>query len=736
MSRIELPGCRTEPLGSYLQGLGMWRCLTRLIDPGARAHWESGHLVLTTTAVSSVDELVEQLVARFEPLPIVSPWNAGSGFARNGKSASAERTLQAIRDSSEPRLTAVRAAVAAADAVVAEGRRRGWGGSKDELWDKARKADVLVLARNRLPDEALAWLDAAVVLSATGDPVYSRLLGTGGNFGRQDLSATYLHRALAIVAKGRGDSLHAALTGAENVPYERDTVGQFDPGRAGGVQSSPFEKLDDKGFVNPWSYLLTVEGTLLFASAVVRRLGADTSQVAIPFVVRSSPVGYSSSAATENVMGEMWAPVWSRPAALVEIEQLLSEGRADWRGSAARTGLDFVRAIGALGIDRGITAFTRHVFVERLGQNPLAVPVGRVQVKERPEVTLLAPLDAWTSRLRGDSSAAVQAALRALDAAQYALGTGQRQAARRVLVAVGRLHETVARSGAARASSGAPLVLPGARDWLTALEVDQPELRLAAALASGRDTGRRSVTVRSLLIPEETKPGRGRPQWSDRPPLVSLGAGAISALSAAHRRRARAGAVPEPEADVRPAVGGVLSGFRYGLWAPLDDVTALVTGRLDEQLLGDYLKALILLDWSDTAGIRLTTAPRHEGPPPAVRAPHELRLIAPFFNAEPLRLRLRDDQPLPGPVLLRPGQDWVPLLEAGRVADVLRDARHRLQIAGVRCLPGPSTHVDGHHVAAALLVSLATATREGLIRAAAALPPNPRIAVAVEGETA
>ncbi|WP_063798725.1 type I-U CRISPR-associated protein Csx17 [Nocardia sp. NRRL S-836] len=732
MNRIALPGCRTEPLGSYLQGLGLWRCLTRLIDPHARAGWESGHLVLTTAAVSDVDELAQRLVAGFEPLPIVSPWNGGSGFAGNGKSATAERTLQAIRDSHEPRLAGVRAAVVAADTVVAEGRRRGWGGSKDELWDKARKPDVLTLARNRLPDEALAWLDAAVVLGATGDPVYSRLLGTGGNFGRQDLSATYLHRALAIVETPRRDWLHAALTGAENVPYERDAVGQFDPGRAGGVQSSPFEKLDDKGFVNPWSWLLTVEGTLLFASAVVRRLGADTSQAAIPFMVRSSPVGYPSSAAAENVMGEMWAPLWNRPAALTEIEQLLGEGMADWCGSAARTGLDFVRAIGALGVDRGITAFVRHVFVERLGQSPLAVPAGRIQVRERPEVMLLAPLDTWTARLRGDSSAAVQTALRELDTAQFALGTGQPHAAPRVLVALGRLHETVARSGAARAATGTPLVLPGAREWLTAAGTGLPELRLAAALASGRDKTRPGLTLRALFIPEETKPRHTRPQWTDRPSLVSLGAGAIAALAAAHRRRARA--VPEPDGDIDPAVGGVLSTFRYAVRAPLDDVTALATGRVDELLLGDYLKALILLDWSDTAGIRLP-APPHVGLLPAVRAPQELRVIAPFFSADPLQLRLREDQPLPAPVPLRPGPDWIPQLEAGRVNAVAQDARHRMRIAGIRCLPGPPSHLDGHRVAAALLVPLAPATRESLVRAVADLPPNPRV-VAVEGETA
>ena len=38
----------------------------------------------------SVNELVDELVERFEPEAIVSPWNAGSGFAGNGKNVTAE----------------------------------------------------------------------------------------------------------------------------------------------------------------------------------------------------------------------------------------------------------------------------------------------------------------------------------------------------------------------------------------------------------------------------------------------------------------------------------------------------------------------------------------------------------------------------------------------------------------------------------------------------------------------
>ena len=329
MTRIALTGCRSDPLGAYLTGLGAWRAVVRLADPHARAHWEGGYLVLTT----KLDEqgVIAMFCGSFEPVPIVSPWNSGSGFAGNGKSRSAEDALEAVRTSSDPRLARLRAVVLAADDVVREGRACGWGGPKGELWAKSHKADVITLCRNRLPDDALPWLDAAVVLAQVDEPSYSRLLGTGGNFGRQDLSATYVARALTVLADPRYGKrvepwLRAALFGDESVPYLREAVGQFDPGRAGGVQSSPLEDRDKDGFANPWALLFMLEGAVLFASAAVRRQGALAVHAALPFQVRSSSVGFGSSALAEQALGEMWTPEWDRPAPLAEIAHLLASG--------------------------------------------------------------------------------------------------------------------------------------------------------------------------------------------------------------------------------------------------------------------------------------------------------------------------------------------------------------------------------------------------------------------------
>jgi CRISPR-associated protein Csx17 len=83
--------------------------------------------------------------------------------------------------------------------------------------------------------------------------------------------------------------------------------------------------------VNPWDFILNIEGSLLFAATSVKRL-QDTGPgvLSYPFSVRSSGVGYGSAAQTDEITSraEIWVPIWSRPTGVREIKALMSEGRA------------------------------------------------------------------------------------------------------------------------------------------------------------------------------------------------------------------------------------------------------------------------------------------------------------------------------------------------------------------------------------------------------------------------
>ncbi|MFF0147009.1 CRISPR-associated protein Csx17 [Amycolatopsis sulphurea] len=723
MPDLALPGCRTTPLAGYLSALGILRAVTRCVDDEAAGYWRRGTFVLRST-VPTVKALVAVLDERFEPEAIVSPWNAGSGFAGNGKNTTAEAALEWVRASHEPRLAALRDAVDAADRVIAQGQELGWGGKNGALWDAACKRDVLQLCRNEFPDAALAWLDAATALAGDADVAFSRLLGTGGNFGRQDLSVTYLSRLRTVTADRRSRAwLAALLTGDESAPYLRDAVGQFDPGRAGGIQSSPLEKTDDKGFVNPWAFLMTVEGTLPFASAVVRRHGSDYAGAALPFQVQGSAGGFATAAPGESILGEFLAPEWGAPARLPELVALFGEGRAQWRGKPARSALDLVRAAANRAVDRRITAFHRHVFVDRHGQNPLAVPAGTITVpRTRRPVQLLASLDPWLDALRGPASNAVAARIRGVEQALFThADTGHATDLAAVFAAIGRCHETTARAGSTR-TIVSPLVLPHGRalaDELRPAFADDSELRIALALATARDPGAECPTLgglRPLLSPVTVGPRR-RPVWSGRPSTASLGAGLVAALASLARRRS----IPRPDepGDTAPfpAVRGARIAFHQGMFARPPDVQALLAGHLDEPRIADLLAGLLTVDWTGT-DFRLP--PDEHG-----FLSSATNYLLPFASTAPLELPREDGGTTQ--IRLRPGNAWPAQLIAGHVPDVLDNAARRLTITGIpQVLRPPEARISGDRLTAVLLFRISERDRIRALNRISVLPTPER----------
>jgi CRISPR-associated protein Csx17 len=718
---LELAGCRTTPLAGYLTALGLLRAVARTLDERVTGRWERQRFIVDCS-FSSVSDLVDALCDGFTPEPIVSPWNAGSGFAGNGKNTTAEDGLRWVRESQDPRLASLRAAVTVADGVVESGRQRGWGGQGDELWDKSFKARVLAVCRERFPDAALPWLDAAAALDSEGDPTFSRLLGTGGNFGRQDLSATYVARVRTVWTDPRSRAwLLGLFTGDETVPYLRDAVGQFDPGRAGGIQSSPWEKRDDKGFVNPWAFLLTVEGTLLFASAMVRRHGAEHAYAALPFQVSGTTGAHNSSAVGEQALGEIFTPEWSEPMRLTQLEHLLGEGRADWRQRPARTPLDFVRAIASLGVDRGIAAFQRHVIVDRLGQNPLAIPTDRISVTERGGVRLLRRLDRWLDSLhRTALPSQVAAQVRDLEQALYRQAiSGADTELVEVLAALGRAHEAVSRSGAVRRSV-TPLVLDNGAALAKVLagpaEHDQ-ELRIALALATAHDEiGGIAPTLdglRPLLSPVRTHAVR-RVAWTERPIVAPLTAGLLPALAEAARRRAFPGAVADAVNEETPGMRGVRISFTRGLRIRAADLRALIHGSVDDQRVSALLAGLLTVDWQGLYSYRMAGDPASDP---------TLDMLLPFAAPRGVAIRTEEATRV---LLVRPGSDWPTKLAAGNAADVLRDAARRLHIGGLRFVVTPKPgRADPAGLAAALLFTASRADINAALRRVAVLP-DPR----------
>jgi len=679
-----LSGIRPEPLASYLVGLGVIRVVAEQADDELCAWWDDAGMVVETT----VDDLAAWLAETFVPTPVLRAWNEDDGFGLTDGPPSAELAqLLAIPSS---RLDPYRAALAVANEAAA--RFRG-------SWSKE---NVIREFRNRCPEQMVAWIDAAAVLVG-GKAEHPPLLGTGGSDGNFDF-ADNLHQHLAtILAPGEAATtrrlalIRDVLHGTQIEALTAATAGQFDPGAVGTRNGSPFGKA--RPLVNPWTFVLMIEGAMLFAATLARRsIHNVAGRAAIPFTVAQSPEG-SPSGADEDSRGEVWVPLWRRPLTYAEIRHIFGEARAAWRGRPAQRAAEFYAATRTLGIARGIDAFVRYGIHQRNGKNHFAVPIERVVVRNRPAVALAARIEGWVNQVRrGDASTAIGQAARRYDAAYLEFAkTGDPIALGRLLATVTDLEMAVGRSGRARET--VPVrVPPNARRFLEVLRyAESPELRLAVGLASCRTLRGAAPprTMRQILLPVD----RGSDARSGTKPPVVAGFGVRPlerVLADVLVWRARTGIEEQSDSDGDRSVRGVLT-FRRGVPVPAADLHAWVQRRVDDDLLLMWFKACLALDWR---GVRPTWTE-----PPAVELPVPLLgMLHALAHGVMVRQDGHDDRS--GTVLgLQP--DWPLRLAAGKLADVHAEAARRLRLAGITVADAASEAVlrdlDGARIAAALV---------------------------------
>ncbi|MFV0407993.1 MAG: type I-U CRISPR-associated protein Csx17 [Propioniciclava sp.] len=688
--RIELGGCGVEPLSSYLKALGVARLLHEQADPSVQIGFGSCAWIETTLDREGV---LDFFVSGYSPTPIVNPWNKGSGFGT--KLDTAAKAVQAIESSDDPRLADFRSAIAAARSVTARAD-----------WEELGKEERVMLMRNELPDRALGWLDAAVVFTSSSRS-FPPLLGTGGNDGRLDFSSGLMQRVIDLLGVHpkalKPDSVRQlasdALFGTREGSLIKETPGQFDPGASGGPRSAPSGKAD--ALINPWDFVLSLEGAVAFTSGVARRFGASSDTSSIPFTVRSTQVGFASSA-TESSRGEFWAPVWRHRAGWREVSQFLREGRLEYRGRQARSGIEAAMSLATLGVDRGIDEFVRYAFVERNGLATFAVPVARVRTSTNLTVSLLGDIEGWVDRFRGDHlpgsvEGLVQQCREAmLDVAQVPDHESAGPLLR-VLNVVQQLQSAALRSTSTREAVGrSPWGLRAAA-WLPVLRDDSDEFEVAVALASWRIPEQASGLIRQAVVP--TWDGDPAPVdgFGRRPFNEVLGdVLAWWAMEAARRGRVNRFDVDDP--------GNTWGGEVQAHWCSPEAFTRLCSGELDLPRVERLLAALMLLDWRWYAHTNTTPRPvrppeadsEHLGPldgeadesamidvearrqpSPLWRVPSWLAAVKVCFAHRPCGKRLTDR-----PVVA--SQSMARAVAAGRLRPAVEEALRTLRIAGMR----------------------------------------------------
>jgi len=589
---VALNGCRSDVLAHYLKALAVFRLIAGK-EASARAYWRDG----TPHLISSHDEegLLHFFLGDYAPAPLVAPWNGGSGFfPKDNRTA-----LEALEKAAAPRFEPIKRAIGAAKAALGSCK----ASPKDD-----EKLELVRRARSTWPEELLPWLDSAVTL--TDDVVrYPALLGTGGNDGRLDFTNNFMQRVVGLFDSKTGqplagarDLLRSALFGVATSGLLRNVaIGQYLPGAAGGANATA--GFDGDSLVNPWDFVLGIEGTLAFQVAAVRRLDSVARpQAAAPFALQGSGAGYASAAVTdqadEKAHGEQWMPLWSSPATWPAFERLLREGRLLSGRRSASNVLEACTAIARTGAARGLDSFERFGFIKRNGDAHFAVWLGRWTVGHRPAAELVDAVKGWIMKLR---SAAEQKGapggfgrrVRQLETSMLAL-LRQEVPSRfeDVLVRMADAEDAIMRSRRwAGQQQLAPIPRLDERLLDGRLEFTEPEVELARAIAALE--GRDGTTLRWNCLPLDE---RGHALESggggvrDSAEVVWSSAQLVSSLCAVLQRRlngaAAAGGSPfnKPRFTVRPS-----------------SLARFIAGETDDLRIARLARAFMAVKWQSKA---------------------------------------------------------------------------------------------------------------------------------------
>jgi CRISPR-associated protein Csx17 len=696
---LSLDGCSPEPLMAYLKALGVLRLVSEQKDAEARGFWDAGVFKLST----SLDR--EALVAFFHdeyrPTPIVAPWGGGSGFFGNDNRVA----VDAIASSSSLRVTEFAAAIRAVRATLE--RLRITTKPADAL-----KEELLREYRRTLPDRFVEWMDSALVVQASGQ-AFAPLLGTGGNDGRLDFTQNFMQRLTDLgLATGQlvpeaDRLLRQALFALPTTGLLSAAVGQFDPGKAGGPNATT--GLEGISLVNPWDFVLMLEGTLLLSGAVSRRMGvAHRDRAVFPFTVRAVSAGYGSGADTEEdeSRGEIWLPLWAAPTTARELRLAFAEGRAEYNGRQSASGLDFARAVVSLGVDRGFTAFTRYGFLKRSGKAFVASALGSFPVREKRAADLLRELDSWLERFRRACAKdevpgrfrvvrrRVEEAM--LNLCRYANSDDTTDWLQALLAALGAAERELSVGGFAQKpvkGTTRPRVYPlfglsGA--WLPAADDGSPEFRLARGVAFLNAGTMGTGPIRRNLEPVEYNLKRRSWFWSDRCGHVVWGGRDLARnLGAVVVRR-----LMDSERNAEPILP-----FGSPFPVALSDVSAFLNGETDDEKLEDLLWGLSLIDrgqqWELSRSARHAELPRAYALTKLTLVPGRLRWQPAARGEVVLQLKRDGSDDPPSGVAVKPEPAIAARLRVGDVQGACDVAVRRLRASGFS--PIGALHADGAH---------------------------------------
>jgi CRISPR-associated protein Csx17 len=384
-----------------------------------------------------------------------------------------------------------------------------------------------------------------------------------------------------------------------------------------------------------------------------------------------------------------------------------------------------------LGVDRGIAGFSRLGFLKRSGKAFLATPLGRFEVKERPEADLLLEVDPWLDRFRRACSskgapARFGSAHQRIEGAIFEFCKyGGISLFQEILIALGAAERILANADRFREEHKLRPLAELSSAWVTAVADQSPEFLLARALTSIDDAEKKLGPWRSNLEPVDWRFRNSNWMAKDRAVVwnaADLPANLASVLTRRLMDGTRAGCA-------RPPLAAHLT-------APLGAIARFIAGETNDARIEDLIWGLMLLRDDNRQPLD-----HHEGAPDTP-IPTAYALLKLLFLPRPLVVgRGRDG--LPSARLAHANESGIAiyaepsipaLLRARQLGQACIVAMRRLRASGLDPLPGPlrsrgvrdrewgeldrmgSAGLDPQRLAAALLIPISDSAVNRLLR--------------------
>ena len=466
---------------------------------------------------------------------------------------------------------------------------RWWKGSKEiaklRSWEPS-------LARVRL-------LDAHIV--AKGTNVYNDILGTGGNVGKRDFAKVSEVCRELITKPDSGAWLSYSLFGTSTdgkspmeLPDLPSTGTWF--ANANKAFNSGYSAACE-GQLSPWSFLLALEGAILLRGGSGKRLSARATRYAtFPFV--SEAAAPATVGEMESERSEFWAPIWDKPAKILELKALLQRGQARVGKRAARAPFDFAAAALTSQVQAGLVGFERFGLRQTTSANTYeAINMGRAAVRKESKSLTAATIQIadWAESLPRDKSSAQQSVFCGMRApveralTRLAQKRDESERWRDLLMTIAQTQRHVDRNQNWRSSTRAISKMPAALFDKAWPEATGHEVEIARAIAS---LGPSEYGLRHNIFGLNRVKKAHREMFADPRPasFVWHDGDPIRLLADVLERRLLDAESKEAHAPAPP-----LRGRQFCSQAALD---SFARGEIDVEAMSLLLPALSLIHWS------------------------------------------------------------------------------------------------------------------------------------------